>query len=139
MADVPQPPQQAQKKSIFGKDEASPNIMQDIASQVNNLSRTVRTLEDRFTTMHKKEDVIEQNMISNDKKFVSDIKVINSEILDLKSEINDIKEKLMLFVKELKLSATKEEVGVVQKYLNYWEPLNFVTRNELDKALSEKK
>ena len=45
----------------------------------------------------------------------------------------------MLLVKELKMSATKEELSVLQKYLSYWEPLNFVTRQELDKILSERK
>ena len=137
MSDIPQPPKDTRK--AFGKEETSPNIVSDIAGQTSNLSRAVKGIEDRLTTMRKKLDVTEQNMLSTDKKIISEAKLMSSEILDMKSEIADLKEKLMLLVKELKLSATKEEVGIVQKYLSYWEPLNFVTRQELDKILSEKK
>ncbi|MBN2421318.1 hypothetical protein JXB27_03510 [Candidatus Woesearchaeota archaeon] len=139
MPEMPQPPKQEVKKNIFGKEESSPNIIADVAAQVNNVSRSVKTVEDRFSTMHKKAQVTEQNMIANDKKLFGEIKIINSELMDLKSEIADMKEKLILLVKELKLSATKEEVGVLQKYLSYWEPMNFVTRAELEKATVKKK
>ena len=50
----------------------------------------------------------------------------------------DIKDKLTLLVKELKLSATKEEVKILEKYISYWEPLSFVTRQELNKFLGER-
>ena len=54
------------------------------------------------------------------------------------NEIEDLKEKLSILGEENKLGATKEEVGVLQKYVNYWEPLNFVTRKEIDKIIDEK-
>lgn len=140
MADeLPQTPKQEPKKGIFSKDEAAPNIMADVSAQVNNVSRSLKTLEDKYSTLRKKEQVTEQNMISNDKKIISDVKLINSEIMDLKTELNDMKEKLILLVQELKLSATKEEVRILEKYIGYWEPLSFVTRPELDKVLAERK
>ncbi len=139
MADQPQPPRPETKKSIFGgKEEPSANIVSDIAAQVNNVSRTLKTMEDRFTTLRKKSQVTEQNMIANDKKLFTDLKMVSSEILDVKAEISDMKEKLTLLVKELKLSATKDEVKILEKYISYWEPLNFVTRQELDKLLPGK-
>jgi hypothetical protein len=140
MAEAPQPPKQDPKKNIFGgKEEAAPNIVADIAAQVNNVSRTLKTLEDKYGILRNKAQVTEQNMISNDKKIIGDIKLINSEIMDVKTDINDMKEKLTLLVKELKQSATKEEVKILEKYISYWEPLKFVTREELDKILDERK
>ncbi len=141
MADqLPQPPKIEPKKGLFAaKEEVSSNILSDVAAQVANASRTLKSLEDKYTTLRKKAQVTEQNMLANDKKIISDVKVINSEILDLKTDLNDLKEKLTLLIKELKLSATKEEVKILQKYIGYWEPLNFVTRQELYKILEEKK
>lgn len=140
MPDQPQQPNQEPKKGIFGgRDESSPNVVSDIAGQVNNVSRTLKTLEDKYTTLRKKAQVTEQNMIVNDKKMIVDLKVANSEILELKTELNDLREKLTLLIKELKMTATKEEVKVMEKYIAYWEPLNFVTRDELNKILSERK
>ena len=139
MPDLPQPPKEESKKGFFGsaKEQPSSNIVQDIAGQVNNVSRTVKTIEDRFSTMRKKVQVTEQNMITNDKKIFSDMKVMSSQIMDIKADMADLKEKLTLLVKELKLTATKEEVKIIEKYLSYWEPLSFVTRQELAKTLLE--
>ena len=71
MADQPQAPAQQPKKSIFSsKEEPSSNIVSDIAGQVNNVSRSVKQLEDRYSTLHKKGLVTEQNMLANDKKIM---------------------------------------------------------------------
>jgi hypothetical protein len=114
MAEPPKPPAQDPKKGMFAaKEEVNPNIMADISNQVSNSSRTLKMLEDKFSILRNKTQVIEQNMISNDKKIITDIKVLNSEILDIKTDLNDLKEKLTLLVKELKLSATKEEVKIL--------------------------
>ena len=140
MPEPPKPPASEPKKSFFGgKEEASPNIISDISAQVNNVSRTLKTLEDKYSILRNKQQVGEQNMISNDKKIIADIKMVNSEVMEIKTELNDLKEKLTLLVKELKLSATKEEVKILEKYISYWEPLNFVTKQELDKTLAERK
>jgi len=139
MAEAPKPPKKEEKKSLFkSKETPSANIVSDVAGQVNNVSRGLKLLEDRYSTLRKKSQVTEQNMITNDRKMIVDIKLINSDLLDLKSDLNDLKEKLTLLVKELKLSATKEEVRLLQKYISYWEPLNFVTREELSKMLGER-
>lgn len=134
---MPEAPPQPKKNVFSSKEEVAPNVVSDIAAQLNNTSRATRTLEDRYTTLRNKVQVNEQNMLTNDKKFVSELRVMSSELMELKTDLNDLKEKLTLLVKELKLSATKEEVKVLQKYISYWEPLSFVTHAELDKFLSE--
>lgn len=34
------------------------------------------------------------------------------------------------------MTATKEEVHTLNKYINLWEPVNFVTQNEVEKIIS---
>jgi hypothetical protein len=139
MPEPPQPPKPEPKRSIFSsKEEASPNIISDVSAQVNNVSRGLKQIEDKYDILRKKAQLTEQNMLSTDRKIMSDLKIINAELLDLKTDLNDLKEKLTLLIKELKLSATKDEVKVLQKYISYWEPLSFVTRQELDKILAER-
>ena len=36
-------------------------------------------------------------------------------------------------------TAKKEDVEVLQKYINLWEPVNFATRKEVEKLFSELK
>ncbi len=127
-----------EKKMFSQKAEPGQKLLSDISNQINNISRSLKTLEDRYATLRKATQITEQNMLANNKKIFDSIKIINSDIIEIKREMADLKEKLVMFAKELKLNATKEEVGVLRKYIEFWEPLNFVTRNEVNKIIDER-
>ena len=103
---------------------------------VNNLNRRLRVLEERHSQMRRKTGVIEDNMLNNDKKISNDVKNISSEIKELKRDTAEIKDSIKMIVKELQSRAKKEDVDIIQKYLDLWNPTNFVTNRELDKAVT---
>jgi hypothetical protein len=49
-----------------------------------------------------------------------------------------MKSKILMILKELQSGAKKEDIKVLQKYVDMWEPLNFVTRNEINEIIDEK-
>jgi hypothetical protein len=111
---------------------------QDAVSEIASLHRTLRSLEDKVDNLRKKVQVIEKNMIDSDKKLFNEIRSTNTEVADMKHIIEDFKDKMKLVVKELKLGATKEEMEVLRKYLSYFEPVSFVTKNDLAREIEEK-
>jgi ABC-type antimicrobial peptide transport system permease subunit len=111
----------------------------DLSNQLHNFSRRLRVMEEGYINIRKKFQLTEQNMITNNKNQVSEIKTINSDIGELKSLIRDIKNEMILIIRELKLCAKTDEVKVLEKYINLWEPMNFVTHAELEKRLQEQK
>ena len=128
--DVAQKQQQKQGKH---QDDTTPNL----AGQINEISRTIKLIEDKYYNLRKKVQINEENSLEQDKKINEEIKVIKSDMLEMKHDIGDIKEKIMLIVKELKLTAKSEDVKVVEKYLDLWEPVNFITRNEAKKMVEQ--
>jgi hypothetical protein len=54
----------------------------------------------------------------------------------VKSEQQKVLEKMDLVIKELKQTAGIEELMVIKKYMDYWNPLNFVTQKDLDRAIN---
>ena len=123
------------KKGLF-KREAPPTDIR-LNEDVSEISRRLRILEERYTNIRNRIQVMDQNMLLHNKKQTTDIKTIDSDISDLKKEINDINEKISLIVKELNDSAKKEDIEVLQKYINLWDPMNFVTRKEVEKLIKE--
>lgn len=113
------------------------NIPQ-ITAALNDISRAVRTIEDKQYNLRKKVQLDAQNMLAANKKAFDEIKVINSDVSEIKREIEDIKAKILLVIQELKLTAKIEDVKVLQRYLELWEPAGFVTRGELDRVLEQK-
>jgi hypothetical protein len=82
--------------------------------------------------MQKRAGITEENMLSGSKKASASIKAITSEISDIRVEIVQIKEKIELIVQELRQSAKKQEIKVVESYLELWDLSQFVTQKDIE-------
>ena len=137
---MPGAPQQQQKKSItlFASKPKEPGVdVTEINNQMNNLSLRLRVLEERYTNMRRKTQMIEQNMLSNQKTLKDDIKLIDSDMTELKREVIEMNNKFRQLIMELRNCAQKEEVNLVKKYVEMWEPVNFVSANQVEKIVKE--
>jgi hypothetical protein len=124
--------------ALFGRKEqpVGPNINQVLA-QVGEVARRLRILESRYTDLSRKTQVNEKNMLNERKRITNELKTDDSDILELKREMNEIKTKMDMIVGEIKNFAAKEDIEAVRKYVELWEPVNFVTRDEVDKIVKD--
>ena len=127
-----------QQKGLFSKQKMpEQGNIQDLTSEVDSYTNRLRILEEHYGNLRRKSQLTDQNLLQTHKKLMEEIKIINTDMTDLRREMQDIKEKVRMIIKELQEAAKKEDVNVLQKYINMWEPVNFVTRNELQKILDE--
>ena len=110
-----------------------------LLKEVSNLSTKLRLLEERYSNLRKKTQVTDQNMLETHKKITVEVKTSNSDVNDLRRDLNKITDEIRLIVSELKETAKKDDVVVMQRYLDLWEPLNFVTRDELERMADQLK
>ncbi len=135
---LPPPPRKHEGILNFG--HAPPQEMPDISgvtNDVNTLSRRLRMLEEGFTNLRRFFQVTEENIIAKNKHFSAEIKTVASDISEIRKEIQELKDKLILVIKELQNVARKEEVKVLEKYINLWNPVKFVTQNEVQQIIDE--
>lgn len=134
----PPPPKKHEGLLKFGhaQQQESPEVS-GIASDINALSRRLRLLEEGFTNLRKFFQVTEENMIAKNKHFSADIKTLTSDINEIRKEIQELKDKLLLVIRELQTVARKEEVKVLEKYINLWNPIKFVSQNEVEQIINE--
>jgi hypothetical protein len=136
--------------NVFGADEGNDNGLsgkpskkeggneisgEEILAGIRDLSRRMRIIEERYGSIRKSIQVNEQNMLSAGKKSNADARVINEDISELKKSIREIGEEFGQIVKELKQGAKKEEVKVLERYINLWQPMNYVTYSEMEKRI----
>ena len=76
-------------------------------------------------------------MMSKNKLFSAEIKTINSDIMEIKKEVHETKDKLILVIRELQTVARREDVKVLEKYINLWNPIKFVSQNEVEQIINE--
>lgn len=97
---------------------------------LNNLSRRLRILEDRYGTLRRKTLLTDQNMLSNSKRLTQELKLLNEQLKEARKDIYDMKGKMGLFVKELETCAQSEDLMVIENYVNLWSPIKFVSTKE---------
>lgn len=131
---TPQPPKQ--HTGLFHKNVPQPDFGA-LKEDIINLGRRLRLLEEGFTNIRRSLQVTEQNMLGKNKVFATDIRTLTSDIGDIKKEIAEIKEKILDVVKELQETAKRDDVKVLQKYIDYWNPVKFVTQNEVEAIVKE--
>ena len=107
------------------------------AAEFSMATSRLRLIEDTVENLRSKLQLTNENMLSNDKEIRADIKVAISDIDELKRELEDVKEKIRSMIAEIKGYAKKEDFLVLKKYIDLWEPLNFVTRDEVEKLIKE--
>ncbi|MFC1691129.1 hypothetical protein ACFL0W_03010 [Nanoarchaeota archaeon] len=132
----PKKPHSGGFAGFFGKHPSptasSMGNMAELAAEVNAISRHLRVLEERYDNLRKKTQVTDQNMLSANKTMNTEIKAIDSDVQDFRKEFDDMKENLRLIVKELKQTAKSEDVKTLEKYLELWQPVQFVTRKQVE-------
>jgi len=127
------------KKGLFQKKEPETHDMSEFINQINNLNARLRILEERYTNLDRKFEVMESNMLDEQKRVDREIKTINSEVMDIKSTLDEFQDKLNLIISELRTFASKEQIDVLKKYIDLWDPVRFATKKELEMALKSKK
>lgn len=110
----------------------------DLTNMVNDIGRRLRVLEERYNNLQKKAQLNEENALANFKKFSASLSTFHDDINDFRKHIKMDDERTELIIKELKLCAKKEDVAVLQRYINLWDPVKFVSRDEVDKIIDEK-
>ena len=120
------------KKAATGGPQVS-----DLTTEINAASTRLRILEERYENLRKKILVIEHNMLQNNKKVMAEIRASDDQVKEFGHVIEQMKEELKLIIRELKLTAKSDEMEQLKRYISVWEPLNFVTRNEVKKLIGD--
>jgi len=108
-----------------------------LKNSIKNILGGIKSIEDKILRVDKKVQVIENNLLIIKKRLNIETKSLSSRIVDADKNIDIIKKNIVEIIGDLKNFARVEEVGTIRKYLELWEPLNFITRKELYEILNE--
>ena len=99
----------------------------------------VRSLEGKYNLLRDRALIINQNMIDQYQRTNSEMKSLEEDIKEVKHSVFQIKETLKHLVREIENFARKDEMNVLERYINLWNPLNFVTEAEVKRLIEESK
>jgi len=110
-----------------------------ILEEIGQITRRVKLLEGTIDTLRGTIKLLEQNFIREQKESRRDIKVLEEENTELRETVRATKEMMKLMVQDVRNLANKEDVEIIKKYLDMWNPVYFITREQVEKMLQEVK
>ena len=116
-----------------------PGQERSVSNALTDLNSRIRALESKYNLLGEKVVVINQSMLQEFKRILDEIKIIDEDVVELKKELSDLKNILNHIMQEMGDFARKENLKVLEKYINLWNPLNFTTLDEVKKLIKEEK
>ena len=104
-----------------------------------NPQERLRILESDYSLMRDRFSILNQNLMESHKRLSQEIRILHQEIQSLKTELSEARILTNHIVQEINQFARKDQVRVLEKYINLWSPLNFATQKDLEKAIQELK
>jgi hypothetical protein len=120
MTDVPPPPPPPQQTA-----PEAPHVT-DV-----DVLRRLRIVEERFLNLRRKAQLVDEKLLSAEDKLHTELRSMTSELVSMRRAVADLRESVNLARSEMANAASQYELKALEKYLNYWQPLNFVTQEEL--------
>jgi len=99
----------------------------------------VKALESKINNLNREFTLVKNDLIKRNNGLSKDMKNLDKEVVDLRRQIEENTKRTDLIIKELKQTAGTEEVQVLKKYIEFWNPMNFVTQKDLDRLFEQKK
>jgi hypothetical protein len=139
MSTLPPPPKKQHEGILKFGHQQQPEApdFSGVTADVNTLSRRLRLLEEGFTNIRRFFQISEESIIAKNRHFSAEVKTMASDIIEIRKELQDVRDKLLLVIRELQTVARKEEVKVLEKYINLWNPIKFVSQNEVEQIINE--
>ena len=129
---MPQNTQQTPDTRVSSS-QASTVIMQ----RINEINTRVRLCEERINNDRERIRVFDDQIL-NDKKEVSKaLAEISGQIVDLRKTIKNIEDTIFHIIKELELTAKKQEISIIEKYVSMMDPTRYVTKEEFNEKMKK--
>lgn len=140
------------EQALFGKsDESHSNSnsnhkndlglakLEQVKRNINDTAGHLAVLEERYSNIRKKLQLVEKNLIEHQKEAKTDLKAMRMSIIEMNHKVNEVKDKISAMASELDNVVKKEDFQVLERYMDFWEPLEFISREEAKRLIEDAK
>ena len=108
-----------------------------VLSELAKLNRRMSLMEERFSNIRDNIDLIENNLVDKHKSANSGIADVGDKIKDFGNEIGDLKNEIGRLASRMEQFSTKQDVKVLERYINFWNPLDIAHKRNAEIKLGE--
>lgn len=114
-----------QQQEFKQKIDTHSNVILNIVERQKDLESSIDNLKEKI-------ELIDNNSIKNFKKHYNDIKSLRQDLNEVKQNIESLTEQNKKISQQMQLMANRDDVQKLERYIDLWNPMDFVTREEMD-------
>ncbi len=129
-----QQPYQQQATGLFqqGPSREVLALQSEVRKQVSGVSARMKLVENHIDTLRSHIDLLDNSLIEKHKTVVQEVRSVEDSVRGLRADIDMVKDLTERIAKRLEELASREQVKILERYVSLWQPLNFVTRQEVE-------
>ncbi len=126
-APPPQPKHQSKENEEF----------LSLSRQISELLSRLRLMEERYANLRREHQTTSQNMIENHQSLTKQERRLGDQLLALKREMSEMNDQIKMMTGELSDTAKAHELKALEKYVDLWQPMDFLTRKQALELIQE--
>jgi hypothetical protein len=109
----------------------------NLTSEVTALATRLKLAEERYQNLSKRNQITEESLLAFEKDIKAELRAITKQAVELRKHIADMNMKIDTIMGELGNMVHKPEFSVAERYLDLWQPVEFVTRQEAKRLIAD--
>jgi len=110
-----------------------------VSEKIADLSSRVRLLEERYEQVRERGKATDQNLLRKSNELKEMIEELKVELDELHKAMKEMKETVKHLVKDMSITAKIQDLKVLEKYVDLFDPTRFITRKEAEELFVKKK
>lgn len=106
---------------------------------VSEIATRLKLAEQRYANLQKRNQLTEDAFLQFERDMRSEVRALTQRSVELRRQITEINEKIDVMLGELGKVVKRHEFAVVERYLDMWQPMKFITHDEARKMIKDLK
>lgn len=102
-----------------------------------DMNARLRSIEGRYNLLRDRVLIVNENFVGHVKNANATNESMAGDITEIKQDLFKIKEALKHLVSEMEMFARREDVRLLEKYINLWNPMNFMTEKDVIRLIKK--
>jgi uncharacterized protein YhaN len=109
----------------------------ELAAQVTGLATRLKLAEERYANLAKRNQLTEESLLQFEREFTAELRATLQQVTELRRKVAEIDQKVDAIQGELSGFVRKHEFATVERYLDLWQPMRFLTRDEAKRLIAD--
>ena len=122
------------------KADAAPQLTADIAgmnAQVTSIATRLKLAEERYANLTKRNQITEESLLGFERDIKAELRALTHQSVELRKHLQEVNTKIDAITAELASVVQKPEFTTLERYLDMWQPAQFITREQAKRLIRD--